>query len=415
MASTSQKSWSFWGMFLRLRTARLKLSPNKCHLFQKRVAYLGHIVGEEGVSTDPAKIRSVVDWPAPRTIGRVRSFLGLSSYYRRFVRGFADIAKPLYTLTERSNQPFQWTSESEQAFQMLKEVLMRAPVLAYPTREDPFVLDTDASNKGIGAVLSQIQDGQERVVAYYSRVLHKAERRYCVTRKELLGVVEGVRNFHHYLYGKRFLVRTDHGALQWLLNFRNPEGELARWLEELGTYDMDIQHRSGRQHGNADAPEGWGPLPTLGVPLWERSHLAVGGTGDAQTSYTASSGPPRPNQKWSTTIGWSRTQATTTQLGFFHLLGMTSTSKVADQGPWRTHRLRTSSVGNQGPWWTLRLRTSSVGNQGPWWTQTPDEQRGEPGALVDSQSSRSAPSQVSARPRRDVRPLKWTRDFVLNT
>ena len=240
-------------VFLRLRAARLKLSPNKCHLFQKRVAYLGHIVSEEGVSTDPAKIRSVADWPVPRTIGQVRSFLGLSSYYRRFVRGFADIAKPLYTLTERSNQPFQWTSESEQAFQMLKEVLTRAPVLAYPTREDPFVLDTDASNKGIGAVLSQIQDGQERVVAFYSRVLHKAERRYCVTRKELLGVVEGVRNFHHYLYGRRFLVRTDHGALQWLLNFRNPEGQLARWLEELGTYDMDIQHRSGRQHGNADA------------------------------------------------------------------------------------------------------------------------------------------------------------------
>ena len=137
--------------------------------------------------------------------------------------------------------------------------------------------------------------------------------------------------------------------------------------------------------------------------------------GKEVTWHTASSGPPRPNQKWSTTIGWSRTQATTTQLGFFHLLGMTSTSKVADQGPRRTHRLRTSSVGNQGPWWTLRLRTSSVGNQGPWWTQTPDEQRGEPGALVDSQSSRSAPSQVSARPRRGVRPLKWTRDFVLNT
>ena len=169
------------------------------------------------------------------------------------MQGFADVVKPLYKLTEQSNRPFQWTSESDEAFQRLKEAMTHAPVLAYPTSEDPFVLDTDASNQGIGAVLSQLQDGKERVVAYYSRVLHKAERRYCVTRKELLGVVEGVRNFHHYLYGRKFLVRTDHGALQWLLNFKNPEGQLARWLEQLGTYDFDIQHRPGRQHGNADA------------------------------------------------------------------------------------------------------------------------------------------------------------------
>ena len=104
------------------------------------------------------------------------------------MQGFADVAKPLYKLTEQSNRPFQWTSESDEAFQRLKEAMTHAPVLAYPTSEDPFMLDTDASNQGIGAVLSQLQDGKERVVTYYSRVLHKAERRYCVTRKELLGV-----------------------------------------------------------------------------------------------------------------------------------------------------------------------------------------------------------------------------------
>ena len=240
-------------VFERLRAAGLKLNSKKCHLFQKRVCYLGHIVSEDGVETDPAKIKAIIEWPTPRTVTHVRSFLGLCSYYRRFICGFADIAKPLYKLTEQTKRPFHWKEESEAAFCRLKEVLTTAPVLAYPTCTDPFILDTDASDKGLGTVLSQLQDGEERVLAYYSRVLSKPERRYCVTRKELLAVVEGVRHFHHYLYGRRFLVRSDHGALQWLLNFKNPEGQLARWIELLDTYDFTIQHRPGHKHTNADA------------------------------------------------------------------------------------------------------------------------------------------------------------------
>ena len=166
--------------------------------------------------------------------------------------GLADVAKPLYKLTEKGSQ-FVWTEACESAFKLLKAKLTSAPVLAYPTNEVPFILDTDASNQGIGAVLSQVHQGQEEVVAYYSRSLTKEERNYCVTRKELLAVVAAVRHFHHYLYGRRFLVRSDHGALQWLLNFRNPDGQTARWLEELAMYDFDIQHRQGARHGNADA------------------------------------------------------------------------------------------------------------------------------------------------------------------
>ena len=236
----------------RLRAAGLKLSPRKCQLFQRRVNFLGHIVSSDGVSTDPAKIAAVRDWPSPVSATQVRAFLGLCSYYRRFVRGFADVAKPLYKLTEKGSQ-FVWTEACESAFKLLKAKLTSAPVLAYPTNEVPFILDTDASNQGIGAVLSQVHQGQEEVVAYYSRSLTKEERNYCVTRKELLAVVAAVRHFHHYLYGRRFLVRSDHGALQWLLNFRNPEGQTARWLEELAMYDFDIQHRQGARHGNADA------------------------------------------------------------------------------------------------------------------------------------------------------------------
>ena len=120
-------------------------------------------------------------------------------------------------------------------------------MLVFPSKDCSFIVDTDASNQGIGAVLSQVQDGNERVIVYYSKSLTKAEQRYCVTRKELLAVVASTKHFHHYLYGRKY-----HGALRWLMNFKNPEGQTARWLECMSTYDFDIQHRPGKQHGNAD-------------------------------------------------------------------------------------------------------------------------------------------------------------------
>lgn len=236
----------------RLRSANLKLSPKKCVLFQRKVSFLGHVVSGEGVSTDPSKTEAVSAWPVPSSIGEVRSFLGLTSYYRRFVHGYAKIAKPLHELTENGKE-FVWTQECDKAFDALKENLGRTPILAYPNIDDQFILDTDASGVAIGAVLSQVQEGNERVIAYYSRALKKAERNYCVTRRELLAVVDGVRHFHHYLYGKKFVVRTDHGALRWLVGFKDLEGQMARWLEILGTYDYEVVYRPGGQHGNADA------------------------------------------------------------------------------------------------------------------------------------------------------------------
>lgn len=236
----------------RLRNAGLKLSPKKCNLFQQSVKFLGHVVSGEGLSTDPEKTRAVAEWPVPSKVTELRSFLGLCSYYRRFVKDFAEIARPLHRLTEKTKD-FAWTQECDDAFNRLKTALTTAPVLKYPSTTDPFILDTDASNFGLGAVLSQVQDGEERVVAYYSTTLSKPERNYCVTRKELLAVVKAVKRFHHYLYGRQFLVRTDHGALRWLMKFKNPEGQLARWLEYLGTYDLRIEHRSGNKHTNADA------------------------------------------------------------------------------------------------------------------------------------------------------------------
>ncbi len=182
----------------------------------------------------------------------VQQFLGLASYYRRFIRDFARIAKPLHLLTERG-RPFKWTGECATAFAELKSRLVSSPILAFPDHSLPFTLDTDASHVGVGAVLSQVQNGQERVIAYASRTLAKAERRYCVTRKELLAVVTFIRHFRHHLLGQHFLLRTDHGSLRWLQQFKEPEGQLARWLEQLQEYDFEVIHRPGHKHGNADA------------------------------------------------------------------------------------------------------------------------------------------------------------------
>jgi len=238
-------------VFARLRSANLKLNPKKCSFFKKEIKYLGHVVSKEGIKTDPEKISAVRDWPIPRTKKQVRSFLGFCSYYRKFVKGFSLIAKPLFSLTENSAK-FVWTEKCGEAFKVLKERLITSPILSYPNSQGRFILDTDASNHGIGAVLSQKQGKTEKVIAYFSRVFNKSERNYCVTRKELLAIVESLKSFHHYLYGNRFIVRTDHISLRWLMSFKNLEGQLARWLERIQQYDFEIIYRKGKSHGNAD-------------------------------------------------------------------------------------------------------------------------------------------------------------------
>eukprot|EP00731_Ephydatia_muelleri_P037277 Em0434g3a len=240
-------------VFERLRGAGLKLKPAKCHLWQKRVAFLGHIVSADGIATDPSKTAAVKNWPIPQSRREVQQFLGLANYYRRFVGNFASIAKPLQQLTEK-NSNFEWTVECQCAFDELRACLISPPVLSYPDYSRLFILDTDASDIGIGAVLSQVREnGSEGVVAYASRSLSRPERRYCVTRKELLAVGEFVHHFRQYLLGREFTLRTDHGSLVWVRNFKEPEGQLARWLEKLEEYNFTIIHRRGSLHSNADA------------------------------------------------------------------------------------------------------------------------------------------------------------------
>ncbi|KAK3106610.1 hypothetical protein FSP39_023509 [Pinctada imbricata] len=239
-------------IFLRLQDANMKLKPSKCILFQKKVNFLGHIVSECGISTDPIKVEAVQTWPRPRTPKQVRSFLGLCSYYRRFVQGFADIARPLHKLCEKGAK-FVWTEECDSSFENLKQRLCTSPILAYPISGLPFILDTDASHAAVGAVLSQVQEDAERVISYMSRAMNVHESSYCITRKELLAVITALRSFHSYLYGQEVLLRTDNSAVSWMKNLKRPTGQTARWLEELGTYNLQVIHRPGKSHSNADA------------------------------------------------------------------------------------------------------------------------------------------------------------------
>ncbi|MDZ7612307.1 MAG: RNase H-like domain-containing protein [Flavobacteriaceae bacterium] len=236
----------------RLADAGLKLKPNKCKFMKAAVDFLGHVVSADGISVDPGKISAVSDWPVPTNLTELRSYLGICGYYRRFVMDFSLVASPLYDLTVK-NRPFNWTQECQQAFDKLKEKLTTAPILRMPNEVDTFILDTDASNFAIGAVLSQVVDGAEYVVAYASKRLSRCEKNYCVTRRELLAIVYFVKYFRHYILGRHFQVRTDHAALQWLRRMPDPCGQQARWIGALEQFDFEILHRPGARHGNADA------------------------------------------------------------------------------------------------------------------------------------------------------------------
>ena len=221
-------------VFWRLRTAGLKLQPKKCHLCAPKVGFLGHVVSAEGVSTDPTTIEKFANWPVPTSKREVQQFLGLANYYRRFVEHFAKIDKPLHQLTEKTVK-FEWDADCQASFEHLRQKLVSAPILAFPDLQKPFILDTDASDAEIGAVLSQIdENGKERVISYASKGLTKPELRYCVTRKELLAVVTFVQHFRPYLLGRRFTMGHSLGCRS---SRSQRDSCPCRWLERLQEYD----------------------------------------------------------------------------------------------------------------------------------------------------------------------------------
>ena len=250
-------------IFTRIRESGVKLSPKKCHFIKSEVSYLGHTISKSGIKTDEGKIEKVLTWPIPKTVEELRSFLGLCGYYRKFIRCYSAIVSPLEAAckdkwnkknTKKKSSPLEWTVQLNKSFEKLKVALTSAPVLAFPSKTGHFILDTDASHECIGAVLSQVQGSDEKVIAYASRKLSQSERQYCITRKELLSVYNFVTHFKHYLLGRHFTVRTDHRSLCWLLNWKKPNtSQYCRWRQELEIYEMDVQYRKGEKHTNADS------------------------------------------------------------------------------------------------------------------------------------------------------------------
>ena len=239
-------------VFERLSETGLKLNWKKCRFCSESLIYLGHRITSKGILPDESKLEAIKNIQVPKSVPKLRSMLGLVAYYKRFIPGFSQRAAPLFKLL-RKNEPYEWTAACQGAFEELKSKLMEQPLLIYPDFERPFLVQTDASNDGLGAILSQESEGVERVVSYASRALSKAEKNYSATEKECLAVVWAVKHFRPYLHGQKFELQTDHRALQWLMTLKEPNERLMRWALRLQEFEMKITYRPGVQNQNADA------------------------------------------------------------------------------------------------------------------------------------------------------------------
>ncbi|GJT45587.1 putative reverse transcriptase domain-containing protein [Tanacetum coccineum] len=221
---------------------------SKCEFWIPKVQFLGHVIDSKGIHVDPAKIESIKDWASPKSPTEIRQFLGLAGYYRRFIEGFSKIAKPMTKLTQKKVK-FEWGDKQEAAFQLLKQKLCSAPILALPEGSEDFIAYCDASKKGLGAVLMQ----REKVIAYASRQLKIHEKNYTTHDLELGAVVFALKIWRHYLYGTKCTVFTDHKSLQHILNQKELNMRQRRWLELLSDYDCEIRYHPGKANVVADA------------------------------------------------------------------------------------------------------------------------------------------------------------------
>ena len=271
----SHDAWSHLRILRKVlaafRAAGLQISPGKAQLFRDHIKYLGHEISAQGISIPPEYTSVVKDWPIPDTLKALRAFLGKCGYYRRFIENYSTIAAPLVQYTQQEQHEgiphLHQDAEAVRAFRRMKKKLISAPILAYPQFQgEPFILDTDfsADPGAIGGVLSQVQDGQEWVIAYGARRLLPRERSYASTKGELLAVIFFLQYYKYYLLHRPFILRTDNRALTWIRSLDSPTGMILRWLEILASFEFTVQHRKGTLHGNADslsrAPHA--PLPT---------------------------------------------------------------------------------------------------------------------------------------------------------
>lgn len=238
-----------------LRKAGLSAKPSKCQFAMDQCVYLGHMVGNGTVQPEVSKVEAVHSWPVPETKKQVRAFLGLTSYYRKFIPQYASIAAPLTDLNKKfAPTSVVWTEECACAFKQLKSLLCSSPILYSPDLGREFVLQTDASDRGVGAVLSQkMSDGEEHPIAFYSRKLLSREERYSTVEKECLAVKFGIQVFRVCLLGRPFQIQTDHRSLVWLNRLKESNTRLARWSLALQPYQFMVTYRPGSANNNVDA------------------------------------------------------------------------------------------------------------------------------------------------------------------
>ena len=232
-------------IFMALEKVNLKIQLDKSEFLKKEVAFSGHYVTEHGVKPNPAKIDAIKNWPVPKNQKELKGFLGILGYYRRFVRDFAKITKPL-TAQLRKGEQVEHTPQFLKTFHLCKDLLTQSDILQYPDFDKPFILTTDASNFALGAVLSQGTIGKDRPIAYASRTLTRTEENYSAIEKELLAIVWACQYFRPYLFGKRFTLYTDHQPLTYALYLKTPNSKLVKWRLRLTEFDFEIKHRPGK-------------------------------------------------------------------------------------------------------------------------------------------------------------------------
>ncbi|MFI5419433.1 MAG: RNase H-like domain-containing protein [Nitrososphaerales archaeon] len=229
----------------------LTFKPSKCSFAFKKLKFLGHVISGDGYEVDPDKIKQIQELPKPLKKAELQSFLGLCNYYRKYIKGFANTAGPLYALTKFDR--IMWTPETESLYQELKDKLSSPPVLQYPSFDAQIQITSDSSGYGVGGICEQSMDGKEwHPIAYCSRVLKKHEQKYTTTQRECLAIVYALRQFRTYFYGRRAKVVTDHAALKYLTNLKDPYNQLARWALEIASYQVDIVYRPGKEIVHAD-------------------------------------------------------------------------------------------------------------------------------------------------------------------